>query len=97
MTTVAKLFNPDWQRELLICPNARLERLYQHESMPCLALLIARNYRLLKHYENHPEKNANWRKQANKWIKRYWQAQGGGSSLLEHLEALTNDTREQYE
>ena len=61
----------NWTAKLLLSANALLESRYQQEASACLAMQIARNYRLLNKYDEHPLKQQLWQLRAKRWWLRY--------------------------
>lgn len=60
-----------WCEGLLLSANQELENRYRQQASPCLALLIARNYRLLLTHNDNPLKKQLWRALADRWMLSY--------------------------
>ncbi len=60
-----------WAAQLLLSANAHLENHYRQQASACLALQIARNYRLLTEQDEHPLKQQLWQSLARRWWLSY--------------------------
>ncbi len=61
----------NWAAQLLLSANAHLESHYRQQASACLALQIARNYRLLTEQDAHPLKQQLWQSLARRWWLSY--------------------------
>lgn len=61
----------NWTAQLLMTANAQLESHYRQQASACLALQIARNYRLLTEQDEHPLKQQLWQSLARRWWLSY--------------------------
>ncbi|MCC5797143.1 MAG: hypothetical protein JJU48_07430 [Methylophaga sp.] len=63
--------NHDGNEALILSATQHLEALYRQHASPCLALQIARNYRLLLTQDEHPLKKQYWRALSQRWLLSY--------------------------
>ena len=63
--------NLDDNQALILSAIEHLEALYRQDASPCLALQIARNYRLLETQDEHPLKKQYWRALSQRWLLSY--------------------------
>lgn len=61
----------NWSAECLLTANHALESRYRQQASACVALQIARNYRLLASHESHPLKNTLWKALSERWMLSY--------------------------
>lgn len=63
--------NAQWNRDALLSANSQLNRVYQHDADPCIALMILRNYHLLLAQSSPSDEHQEWREKAKIWLQRY--------------------------
>lgn len=63
--------NLDDNQALILSAIEHLETIYRQHASPCLALQLARNYRLLETQDEHPLKKQYWRALSQRWLLSY--------------------------
>jgi len=75
-----------WCEAVILAANEQLEAIYRQHANACLALQIARNYRLLLTHNEHPLKKQHWRALSQRWLLSYQLHRGRQQEFAELLE-----------
>lgn len=79
------MIQPHWATECLLAANSALEVRFRQQASACVALQLARNYRLLAMQEDNPLKQTLWLSLHARWILSYQLRQQKTSVLFSSL------------
>lgn len=76
------VINSNWANECLMAANNALEVRFRQQASACVALQLARNYRLLAAQDENPLKQTLWRSLYKRWMLSYQLRQQATSMLF---------------